>query len=332
MTAELKNGQRLVEEADFLRSGFPAPREMPNGRADGPNRFFNREMSWLAFNWRVLEEAQNSHVPLLERVRFVAISATNLDEFYTVRVAGLSELARAGDQHAAVDGLLPSEQLREIAINASRLLTAQQETWELLKGELRREGIRLLDRDNLKDDDRRYLDDVFLDQVFPVLTPLAVDPAHPFPFIPNTGFALALRLSRQSDQRGLLALLPIPEQIDRFIRLDDSPSGKVRYIPLEELLLEKIGFIFPGYEVVETFAFRVLRDSDLEVEEEAEDLVREFETALKRRRRGEVIHLALTQGAPTKRAGRPQRAGQRQPARPAVAELRSTRARKGQGP
>ena len=300
MTAELKERQRLVEEADFLRSGFPSPSEMPNGRADGPNRFFNREMSWLAFNWRVLEEAQNSHVPLLERVRFVAISATNLDEFYTVRVAGLRELARTGDQHAAVDGLLPSEQLQEIAIDASRLLTAQQETWELLKGELRREGIRLLDRDNLKDDDRRYLDEVFLDQVFPVLTPLAVDPAHPFPFIPNTGFALALRLSRQSDQRGLLALLPIPEQIDRFIRLDDSPSGKVRYIPLEELLLEKIGFIFPGYEVVETCAFRVLRDSDLEVEEEAEDLVREFETALKRRRRGEVIHLALTQGAPTK--------------------------------
>lgn len=300
MTAELKERQRLVEEADFLRSGFPVPREVPIGRADGPNRFFNREMSWLAFNWRVLEEAQNSHVPLLERVRFVAISATNLDEFYTVRVAGLRELARTGDQHAAIDGLLPSEQLQEIAIDASRLLTAQQETWELLKGELRREGIRLLDRDNLKDEDRRYLDEVFLDQVFPVLTPLAVDPAHPFPFIPNTGFALALRLSRQSDQRGLLALLPIPEQIDRFIRLDDSPSGKVRYIPLEELLLEKIGFIFPGYEVVETCAFRVLRDSDLEVEEEAEDLVREFETALKRRRRGEVIHLALTQGAPTK--------------------------------
>ena len=300
MTAELKEGQRLVEETDFLRSEFPAPREMPNGRADGPNRFFNREMSWLAFNWRVLEEAQNSNVPLLERVRFVAISATNLDEFYTVRVAGLRELARTGDQHSAVDGLLPSEQLQEIAIDASKLLTAQQETWESLKGELRREGIRLLDRDNLKDGDRLYLDEVFLDQVFPVLTPLAVDPAHPFPFIPNTGFALALRLSRQSDQRSLLALLPIPEQINRFIRLDDSPAGKVRYIPLEELLLEKIGFIFPGYEVVETCAFRVLRDSDLEVEEEAEDLVREFETALKRRRRGEVIHLALTKGAPTK--------------------------------
>ena len=300
MTAELKERQRLVEEADFLRSGFPAPRRMPNGRADGPNRFFNREMSWLAFNWRVLEEAQNNQVPLLERVRFVAISATNLDEFYTVRVAGLRELARTGDQHAAVDGLRPSEQLQEIAIETSKLLKAQQETWELLKGELRREGIRLLDRDNLKKGDRHYLDEVFLDQVFPVLTPLAVDPAHPFPFIPNTGFALALRLSRLSDKRGLLALLPIPEQIDRFVRLDDSPSGQVRYIPLEELLLEKIGFIFPGYEVVETCAFRVLRDSDLEVEEEAEDLVREFETALKRRRRGEVIHLALTQGAPTK--------------------------------
>ena len=300
MMTIVKGRQRLVEETDFLRSDFPESRQMPESGTAGPNRFFNREISWLAFNWRVLEEAQNEDVPLLERVRFVAISATNLDEFYTVRVAGLRELARSGDQHAAIDGLLPSEQLKEIAIETSKLLTAQQETWEFLKGELKREGIKLLDKASLKEDDRSYLDNVFLDQVFPILTPLAVDPAHPFPFIPNTGFALALRLNRTSDGRSLLALLPIPEQIDRFIRLDDSPSGKVRYIPLEELLLEKIGFIFPGYEVVEKCAFRVLRDSDLEVEEEAEDLVREFETALKRRRRGEVIHLALTQGTPTK--------------------------------
>ncbi len=297
---KLKDKQRLVEEADFLRSGFSEPRRVAKDRFEGSNRFINREMSWLAFNWRVLEEAQNADVPLLERVRFVAISATNLDEFYTVRVAGLRELARSGDQPAAVDGLFPSEQLREISIETRKLLTAQQETWESLKSELEQEGISLLDKAKLDEDDRRYLDNIFMDRVFPVLTPLAVDPAHPFPFIPNTGFALALRLSRISDGRNLLALLPIPEQIDRFVRLDDSPNGTVRYIPLEELLLEKIGFIFPGYEVIEKCAFRVLRDSDLEVEEEAEDLVREFETALKRRRRGEVIHLELTHGAPAR--------------------------------
>ena len=293
-------GAPAVAEADFLRGDYPEPRNVPKELVEGPKRYFNREISWLAFNWRVLEEAQNPKVPLLERVRFVAISATNLDEFYTVRVAGLRELAHSGDQPAAVDGLLPSEQLKKIAIETSRLLTSQQEVWESLKDELESEGISLLDRFKLEQEDRDYLDSVFIEQVFPVLTPLAIDPAHPFPFIPNAGFALALQLKRVDGERELQALLPIPEQIDRFVRLSESAPGTVRYIPLEELLKEKVGFIFPGYEVVDSVAFRVLRDSDLEVEEEAEDLVREFETALKRRRRGEVIHLSLTDGLPSR--------------------------------
>ena len=287
----------VLADADFLHGNFTPPVQVPKPSCSGPKRFFNRELSWLAFNWRVLEEAQNPNVPLLERVRFVAISATNLDEFYTVRVAGLLELAAAGDQPAAADGLFPSEQLAAIATDTRKLLTVQQRVWNELKSELDREGICLLDRSGLTEADRKFLDEVFIESVFPVLTPLAIDPAHPFPFIPNAGFALALWLeSGGKNSRTLQALMPIPEQIDRFTRLPDGGRGEARFIPLEELLVEKIGFVFPGYRVIEQCAFRVLRDSDLELEEEAEDLVREFEIALKRRRRGEVIHLSLTGG------------------------------------
>lgn len=282
--------------ADFLAGRFPTPVEVATAACTGRKRFFNRELSWLAFNWRVLEEAQNTAVPLLERVRFLAISATNLDEFYTVRVAGLLELAAAGDQTTAADGLLPSQQLEAIAADTKRLLLAQQRVWNGLKEELEQQGICLLERTDLTDHDRQYLDEVFIDSVFPILTPLAIDPAHPFPFIPNAGFALALWLGAGKNDRTLQALMPIPEQINRFTRLPDGKSGEERFIPLEELLVEKIGFVFPGYKVIEQCAFRILRDSDLELEEEAEDLVRKFEIALKRRRRGDVIHLSLTGG------------------------------------
>ncbi len=283
-------------DADFLNGGFPEPIDLPAEDFAGPKSYFNRELSWLAFNWRVLEQAQNPSVPLLERVRFVAISATNLDEFYTVRVAGLLELAASGNQPAAADGFLPSEQLAEIGKETRKLLTEQQRVWESLKSELEVQGICLLDRSGLTKSDREFLDDVFIYSVFPVLTPLAIDPAHPFPFIPNAGFVLALWLTNDKDRRPLRALLPIPEQINRFTRLPGGDDGSVRFIPLEELLVEKIGFIFPGHTVVEDCAFRILRDSDLELEEEAEDLVREFEIALKRRRRGEVIHLSVAGG------------------------------------
>lgn len=283
-------------DADFLKGDFAPSMELPESECSGPKRFFNRELSWLAFNRRVLEEAQNLTVPLLERVRFVSISATNLDEFYTVRVAGLLELASSGDLPMATDGLFPSEQLVKIKEEARDLTIAQHAVWNSLKAELEKEGIVLLDRASLSDADRAYLDDVFFDSVFPVLTPLAVDPAHPFPFIPNAGFVLALDLIRLDPDRTLNVLLPIPQQINRFVRLADGSSGEARFLPLEELLIEKINYIFPAYQVEEECVFRVLRDSDLEVEEEAEDLVREFETALKRRRRGDVILLSLSTG------------------------------------
>ncbi|MEO0467612.1 MAG: RNA degradosome polyphosphate kinase [Pseudomonadota bacterium] len=286
-----------MTDADFLKSPMPAPVDMPDLDLTGPDRFYNRELSWIGFNWRVLEEASNPRVPLLERLRFLSISATNLDEFYNVRVAGLRELAREGNTTPAHDGLTPAEQLKLIDEEARRLLQHQQDTYEALKAEMEDENIVILTRADLTKDEIAYLEGAFMNKVFPVLSPLAIDPAHPFPFIPNLGFTLALQLKARDGKRSLKALLPIPGQIDRFLTLP-SKDGTHRTLPLEELLLLNIESIFPGYEMKNHCAFRVLRDSDLEVEEEAEDLVREFEVALKRRRRGEVVRMKMTAGAP----------------------------------
>ena len=282
--------------ADFLKADFPEPLAV-DGDMDGPSRFFNRELSWLGFNWRVLEEAENPKVPLLERVRFLSISATNLDEFYTVRVAGLRELAHAGNVTPSMDGLSPAEQLSLIDENTRNLLASQQRVLADLRREMVDENIAILSRDDLTDDDRVFLKDVFFRKVFPVLSPLAIDPAHPFPFLPNEGFALALELERTKDKRALRALLPVPAQVDRYVACP-SEDGH-RFLPLEELLMDNLNGLFPGYKVKGSCAFRILRDSDLEVEDEAEDLVREFEVALKRRRRGEVVSLRMSANAPT---------------------------------
>ncbi|HEC70859.1 MAG TPA: RNA degradosome polyphosphate kinase, partial [Roseobacter sp.] len=288
-----------MTHADFLEAPFPAAQDLPDLDATGPGRFYNRELSWLGFNWRVLEEAKNVRVPLLERLRFLSISAGNLDEFYTVRVAGLRELAQAGNMTPAADGLTPAEQLVLINEDARKLMMTQQRVLLDLMGEMDRHNIMLERAADLDDNDRAYLEDVFLNQVFAVLSPLAIDPAHPFPFIPNTGYALALQLERSADKRPLQALLPIPAQIDRFVALP-APDGCHRFLPLEDLLVLNIPGLFPGYKLKAHFEFRVLRDSDLEVEDEAEDLVREFEVALKRRRRGEVVRLTHSAGAPEK--------------------------------
>ena len=286
-----------MTQLDFLHAPFPEPVAPPEGfDPTSPARFFNRELSWLGFNWRVLEEASNPRVPLLERVRFLSISATNLDEFYTVRVAGLRELTRGGNVTPSIDGLTPAEQLGRINDDARRLMTMQQDTFADLRRALEAENILILDRGALTDQERAFLSDHFIANVFPVLSPLAIDPAHPFPFIPNTGFCLALQIERQADGLRRNALLPVPQQIARFIALP-TPGATHRFLPLEELLLDQLQALFPGYTARHHCAFRVLRDSDLEVEEEAEDLVREFEVALKRRRRGEVVRLKLSAGA-----------------------------------
>ncbi len=286
-----------MTQADFLKSDFPAAVDLPDTNLSGPGRFFNRELSWLNFNWRVLEESENPRVPLLERLRFLSISATNLDEFYTVRVAGLRELARAGNSTAAHDGLTPTEQLVLINEDARELLQTQQRMFIALRTELEQQNIHILENDALTEADRVFLAEQFLSLVFPVLSPLAIDPAHPFPFIPNTGFSLALQLEHKKSGRSLQALLPIPHQIDRFMFLP-APAGTLRALPLEELLILHLDSVFPGYKTKGHCAFRVLRDSDLEVEDEAEDLVREFEVALKRRRRGEVVRMKISANAP----------------------------------
>lgn len=285
--------------ADFIN--LPAdpflPPRIPKFDHESPNRFFNRELSWLAFNWRVLEEAENSNNPLLERVRFLSISGGNLDEFYMVRVAGLKAQVKSGVTKLSMDGRSPAEQLRLIDEDARRLMVAQDRIWADLRAELALNLIEIVTQADLDDADHALIEARFLDQIFPVLSPLAVDPAHPFPFIPNQGHVLALTLKREGDEDEMSALVPIPSQLDRFVPLN-AKDGVQRLLPLEDLLAAHLDKIMPGYTPTGSCQFRVLRDSDLELEEEAEDLVREFETALKRRRRGEVVRLKISADAP----------------------------------
>ncbi|MGC2341017.1 MAG: RNA degradosome polyphosphate kinase [Methyloceanibacter sp.] len=269
--------------------------------AFGPSRFFNRELSWLHFNRRVLEEAQNERHPLLERLRFLSISASNLDEFYMVRVAGLRGQVVAGIETPSEDGLTPAEQLDRITHFVAELTDEQQESWVRLEGLLAEAGINVLQADQLTDTERTWLEDHFLSHIFPVLTPIAVDPAHPFPFIPNFGFTLGLDLLREGSLRTMHALMPIPSQLNRFIQLPSGGSGAaIRFIRLETVVGIFVARLFPGYRVRSQGAFRVLRDSEVEVQEEAEDLVRRFESALKKRRRGSVIRLEIEASMPAR--------------------------------
>ncbi|MEP6786165.1 MAG: RNA degradosome polyphosphate kinase, partial [Sphingomonadales bacterium] len=271
------------------------PAERAVEQPDGVARYFNRELSWLAFNRRVLEESTNPAHPLLERLRFLSISGNNLDEFFMVRVAGLKGQQLQNVEELSVDGMTVAQQLAAISEDADLLTDTQDEIWGELQRDLAATGIHVLGGDDVPDAHAEWLHAHFRDQIFPVLTPQALDPAHPFPFIPNQGLALIFDLQRLSDGETIRELVMIPATLPRFVRL---PSEEANYIAMEHLVRRYSGVVFPGYAVQRSAAFRIIRDSDLEVEEEAEDLVRYFRTAIMRRRRGRVIRLELQEGTP----------------------------------
>lgn len=271
--------------------GQPAPDE---GQKDS-SRFINRELSWLEFNERVLEESGNPNHPLLERLRFLSISASNSDEFAMVRIAGLKGQVEAGITTPSQDGMTPREQLEAIAVRMHQLSDLQQQLWRTLRGELAEAGVKVNSPAELEAHDLEWLKAYFIDRIFPVITPLAIDPAHPFPFIPNFGFGLILDLCRPHDGQRIDALVLIPQALQRFVLL---PGQDDRYVSIEDIILLCLDRLFPGFEIQSKGSFRVIRDSEIEIDEEAEDLVRHFETALKQRRRGHVVQLMVDASMP----------------------------------
>ncbi len=278
---------------------------MPDGQQrmnkqlmSSPGRFLNRELSWLEFNRRVLEEAENPAHPLLERLRFLSISASNLDEFDMVRYAGLREQVRAGVTKPSQDGLTPVQQVAEIEAAALRLIDAQQQGWRHIKADMEKEGLFVLEPKELTKRERAEIETYFHANIFPILTPLAIDPAHPFPFIPNLGFTIAFDLQSLRGGDEQVGIVPMPTFVRRFIRLPKGNKPGIRFIALEDVIGLFLTTLFPGFKEAGRCLFRIVRDSDIEIEEESEDLIREFEVLLKQRRRGRIVRLRMQSSAP----------------------------------
>ena len=266
------------------------PEVLSEGFAPARERYFNRELSWLAFNERVLAEAQNAEYPLLERLRFLSISGSNLDEFMMIRVAGLAGQVNRGIEARSIDGKTPSQQLAEIRRRVRALELAQQNTLADLRRQLAKRGIDIADGQSLRPSVLRHLRRYFIEQISPVITPQAIDPAHPFPFVANLGMGVLFNLTRRADEAALVEMVLVPSAIPRFVR---TPGDEATFVPVEDVIRRFAHLLFPGFRIEGSGVFRVLRDSDMEVEEEAEDLVRYFRSAIQRRRRGRVILLEL---------------------------------------
>ena len=286
----IRNGNVLnVREFATVESEGGSSNDQP------ARRYMNRELSWLAFNDRVLSECYNEMHPLLERVRYLSISGSNLDEFYMVRVAGLKAQMTAGITELSQDGLTPIQQLSSVDGCSGELRHKQSKAWEVLRSELEARDVLVAEWDHLSETDHLWLEQYFEKYVFPVLTPLAIDPAHPFPFVPNLGFAMALQLRSKLNEELLRAHVPLPPQVDRFIRL---PGSAVRFVTLETCVRHCIHYLFPDFDVSGMGLFRVIRDSEVEFEDEAEDLVLSFEEAMRERRRGHVVRLEISADMP----------------------------------
>jgi polyphosphate kinase len=279
-----------ISMLDARETTNPTTEADDNDPAKSPSRFFNRELSWLTFNERVLAEAENPHYPLLERLRFLSISGSNLDEFLMVRVAGIAGQVRRQIEEISIDGRTPTQQLAAVHEEVLKIEASQQQTWSDLKGKLAECGIRVIGEERLETVSERWLRDYFREHVMPVITPQAIDPAHPFPFVANTGIGALFSLTRIADDAKVMEMILIPQALPRFVRL---PGADVIYMSIEDLICRHADQIFPGFKFNGHGVFRVLRDSDIELEEDAEDLVRYYRTAIQRRRRGTVIVLQL---------------------------------------
>ncbi len=265
----------------------------------GFDRYYNRELSWLQFNKRVLAEAKNANNPLLERVRFVSIAASNLDEFFMVRAAGLIGQQKAGVGRRSIDGLTPSQQIARIIDFTSILAVEKLETWKALRKELEAISIKLIEEGDLEASDLDALREEFMERMFAVLTPLNIDPAHPFPFISNRSLTLVVGM-KDAEGKQMNGLIPIPPQLPRFVRLPDRAGRReYRFASIETVVGLFLDELFPSLDEVRPLgSFRVLRDSDIEYEEEAEDLTIAYEALLRRRRRGDVIRLEVEDKMP----------------------------------